>query len=98
MDRLPSATRHDDDDLASLRVKMRDHGASGALDVVRRHGLEDRVTVLVGPVLGRVDPADLARFPKIELVSIDKDFGGWAKAQKTHFDDGGVFDAIYAKK
>jgi len=35
------------------------------------------------------------QFPKIELLTIDKDFGGWAKVQKTHFDDGGVFDAIY---
>jgi 7-carboxy-7-deazaguanine synthase len=33
-----------------------------SLDVIRRHGLEDRVTVLVGPVLGRVDPRDLARW------------------------------------
>jgi len=33
-----------------------------ALDVVRRHGLEEKVTVLVGPVLGRVDPRDLARW------------------------------------
>ena len=32
-------------------------------------------------------------FPKLELVSI-KDFGGWAKAQKEHFADGGVFDQI----
>jgi sulfate adenylyltransferase subunit 1 len=37
---------------------------------------------------------DLARFPKLKLVTIDDTFGGWAKAQKTHFDDGGVFDAI----
>ena len=35
-------------------------------------------------------------FPKLELVSI-KDFGGWAKAQKEHFADGGVFDQIYAQ-
>jgi ABC-type sulfate transport system substrate-binding protein len=28
-------------------------------------------------------------------VSIDKDFGGWANAQKTHFAEGGVFDQIY---
>jgi len=35
-------------------------------------------------------------FPKLELVSI-KDFGGWAKAQKEHFGDGGVFDQIYAQ-
>jgi sulfate/thiosulfate transport system substrate-binding protein len=34
-------------------------------------------------------------FPKLELVTIDAIFGGWAKAQKTHFDDGGVFDQIY---
>ena len=41
------------------------------------------------------DPADLARFPKLELVNIDTDFGGWAEAQKTHFADGGIFDSIY---
>jgi sulfate transport system substrate-binding protein len=34
-------------------------------------------------------------FPKVTLVTIDAVFGGWAKAQKTHFDDGGVFDQIY---
>ena len=33
--------------------------------------------------------------PKIELATI-KDFGGWTKAQKDHFGDGGVFDQIYA--
>ena len=38
-----------------------------------------------------------ATFPKIELVTIDSAFGGWRKAQKTHFDDGGVFDQIYQK-
>ena len=41
------------------------------------------------------DPADLALFPKLELVTIDKDFGGWAKAPATHFADGGIFDQIY---
>jgi len=34
-------------------------------------------------------------FPKIELTTIDKDFGGWKKAQGTFFADGGVFDQIY---
>jgi sulfate transport system substrate-binding protein len=34
-------------------------------------------------------------FPKINLVTIDKEFGGWTKAQKAHFDDGGSFDQIY---
>jgi sulfate/thiosulfate transport system substrate-binding protein len=36
-----------------------------------------------------------ANFPKIELLTIDEVFGGWAKAQTTHFADGGVFDQIY---
>jgi sulfate/thiosulfate transport system substrate-binding protein len=35
-------------------------------------------------------------FPKLTLVTI-KDFGGWAKAQKEHFGDGGVFDQIQAQ-
>jgi sulfate/thiosulfate transport system substrate-binding protein len=35
------------------------------------------------------------QFPNIPLATIDGDFGGWAKAQSTHFADGGVFDQIY---
>lgn len=40
------------------------------------------------------DPADVARFPEIERLSI-ADFGGWAKVQPEHFGDGGIFDQIY---
>jgi sulfate transport system substrate-binding protein len=36
-------------------------------------------------------------FPKVSLVKIDDVFGGWQKAQKTHFSDGGTFDEIYQK-
>jgi sulfate/thiosulfate-binding protein len=43
-------------------------------------------------------PEDLAQLPKLELVTIDKDFGGWAKAQPEHFGDGGTFDQLYGKK
>jgi sulfate transport system substrate-binding protein len=39
--------------------------------------------------------ADL--FPKLELITIDAAFGGWAKAQQTHFADEGTFDQIYLK-
>jgi sulfate transport system substrate-binding protein len=35
------------------------------------------------------------QFPKIALFTIDEVFGGWKKAQQTHFNDGGVFDQIY---
>jgi sulfate/thiosulfate transport system substrate-binding protein len=34
-------------------------------------------------------------FPSVNLITIDDVFGGWQKAQKTHFADGGVFDQIY---
>ena len=34
-------------------------------------------------------------FPKVTLFTIDEVFGGWTKAQKAHFDDGGIFDRIY---
>ena len=35
------------------------------------------------------------KFPKVNLVAVDEEFGGWQKAQKTHFNDGGIFDQIY---
>jgi sulfate/thiosulfate transport system substrate-binding protein len=45
------------------------------------------------------DAKDLARFPKLNLVSIDDPlFGGWAKAQPKHFAEGGIFDQIYQPK
>jgi sulfate transport system substrate-binding protein len=36
------------------------------------------------------------QFAPVKLVTVDAEFGGWRTAQKTHFDDGGVFDQIYA--
>ena len=35
------------------------------------------------------------RFPTVDLFTIDEVFGGWTKAQSTHFADGGIFDQIY---
>jgi sulfate transport system substrate-binding protein len=49
-----------------------------------------------------VDPAVAAqyasKFPQISLFHIDETFGGWTKAQTTHFNDGGVFDQIFVKQ
>lgn len=36
------------------------------------------------------------RFPNLQFFTIDELFGGWQKAQKRHFEDGGVFDRIYS--
>lgn len=49
------------------------------------------------PRLTSVAQKHAQSFPKITLITIDGAFGGWAKAQKVHFSDGGVFDQIYAK-
>lgn len=39
-----------------------------------------------------------SQFPKVNLFKIDEVFGGWQKAQKEHFADGGTFDRIYTNK
>jgi len=48
-----------------------------------------------------IDKAVAAKYAKqfatIKLINIDDAFGGWSKAQKTHFADGGIFDQIYVK-
>ena len=38
-----------------------------------------------------------SQYAKVDLFTIDTVFGGWTKAQKTHFSDGGIFDQIYLK-
>ena len=40
------------------------------------------------------DPAEMARFPTLEMFSISE-FGDWKQAQERHFNDGGIFDTIY---
>ncbi len=47
------------------------------------------------PVDGKVAARYAKVFPKLKLMTVDKVFGGWQKAQKTHFADGGIFDRIY---
>jgi sulfate/thiosulfate-binding protein len=49
------------------------------------------------PRLASVAEKTAGQFPKVELFTIDQEFGGWAKAQATHFSDGGVFDQIFSK-
>ena len=50
------------------------------------------------PIDAKVAAKYASQFPKVELITIDKVFGGWTKVQKEHFSDGGVFDQIYGRK
>jgi sulfate/thiosulfate-binding protein len=47
------------------------------------------------PIDEKVAAKYAKQFPKLNLVTI-QEFGGWTKAQKEHFADGGTFDQIYA--
>lgn len=47
------------------------------------------------PRLASVAAKYAKQFPKVKLFTIDEVFGGWQKAQKAHFEDGGIFDQIY---
>jgi sulfate transport system substrate-binding protein len=49
------------------------------------------------PTLDSIAKKYAAQFPKVNLVKIDDVFGGWQKAQRKHFNDGGVFDEIILK-
>jgi sulfate/thiosulfate-binding protein len=50
------------------------------------------------PVDAGIAARHAGQFAKVALFTVDELFGGWAKAQKTHFADGGVFDQIYTRK
>jgi sulfate/thiosulfate-binding protein len=47
------------------------------------------------PAVPRFAAQYAAQFPAVKLFTVDEVAGGWAKAQKTHFADGGVFDQAY---
>ena len=55
-------------------------------EIAAKHGYRPR--------LQAVEAKYASQFPQIKLITIDDTFGGWQKAQKTHFADGGVFDQI----
>lgn len=50
------------------------------------------------PTLEAVAERYANQFPQLTLFTIDEVFGGWKKAQNTHFADGGEFDKIYQKQ
>jgi sulfate transport system substrate-binding protein len=48
------------------------------------------------PIDEKIAKKYATQYPKLKLFTIEEVAGGWNKAQKTHFADGGVFDQIYA--
>ena len=81
------ALRHKTTDIA--RAYLEHLYSPEAQEIIARH--------FYRPRNAEVAAKHAERFPTLELATIE-DFGGWAKAQETHFADGGLFDRIYSKK
>ena len=90
----------------TVAVVDKNAAAKGTAEVAKAY-LEFLYTPEAQDIIGKNyyrprDAAALAKhsasFPKLELVTIDGDFGGWSAAQKKHFDEGGTFDQIYQGK
>jgi diguanylate cyclase (GGDEF)-like protein len=50
------------------------------------------------PRLAEVLARHRSQFPEVRTLAIGNDFGGWASAQREHFDEGGVFDRIFTRR
>lgn len=64
------------------------HFSEAGQEIAAQHDLRPR--------LETVAAKHKAQFKPLDLFSVDEVFGSWAKAQKTHFADGGTFDQIYS--
>ncbi|WP_050462690.1 sulfate ABC transporter substrate-binding protein [Herbaspirillum autotrophicum] len=47
------------------------------------------------PINPKIAAKYASQYPKLNLITVDNTFGGWQKAQKDHFSDGGSFDQLY---
>ena len=50
------------------------------------------------PTNDKVAKKYASQFPRVKLLTVEEIAGGWSKAQRTHFADGGIFDQIYQGK
>ena len=57
-------------------------------EIAAKHGLRPRSA--------KVLAAHAKDFPKVDTFTVDEVFGSWKSAQKTHFDDGGIYDQVLA--
>ena len=98
---VPSVTILAEPPVALIDKNVDKHGTRAAaqayLDYLyTQEGQEIAAKHYYRPRLEAVATKYAQRFPKVNTFNIDDVFGGWQKAQKAHFADGGVFDQIYA--
>jgi sulfate/thiosulfate-binding protein len=86
--------------VAVVEKNAKKHGTTEVAQAYLEFLYTDKAQELAGKHFYRPRNAEIGKrfvdkLPELPLVTIDADFGGWEKAQKTHFDDGGTFDKIY---
>lgn len=86
--------------VAVLNQVARQHGTSDVARAYLMYLYSDKGQELAAKNYYRPRNAKTAakyssRFPALKLITVEGEFGGWQKAQQTHFADGGTFDQIY---
>ena len=76
------------------------HGTRKVAEAYLQHLYSEEGQEIAGkhyyrPIDKKVAAKYAKTFAPVKLINIDEVFGGWQKAQKTHFEDGGSFDRIY---
>lgn len=89
--------------VAIVKANTEKNGTTKVAQEYLKYLYSDKGQEIVAKNFYRPRNKDIAKkykdnFPKIKLFTIDEKFGGWDKAQKEHFNDGGVFDQIYTGK
>ena len=79
------------------------HGTRKVAEAYLSYLYSDEAQDIIGknfyrPATERAAKKFAGNFPKIQLFNVADTFGGWTKAQKDHFSDGGIFDQIYLTK
>lgn len=100
---VPSVSIKADPPVAVVEKNVQRHGTEAVAKAYLEFLYTEEAQKIIAknryrPTLESVATASADKFPKIELFTIDAVFGGWAKAQATHFADGGAFDQISAKR
>ncbi|EMY76355.1 sulfate-binding protein [Leptospira weilii serovar Ranarum str. ICFT] len=75
--------------LETAKAYLKSLYSEAAQEIIAKHGYRPRNQT----VLKKHE----AKFPKLDLITVDEHFGGWHKAQKDHFADGASFDQLYVK-
>ena len=97
---VPSVSILAEPPVAVVEKVVRKHGTEAVAKAYLEYLYSDEGQDIAGRNFYRPRSATAAAkyatvFQKVNLFTIDEVFGGWQKAQKTHFGDGGVFDQIY---